>query len=370
MHPLGLGVKQPELALRSPDFYSNGIFWSLRLYLKEDPKSDVGVFLQSYCDSRNSQTRKLEIAVKFTMYVVTTATDNICHSSGQELQTLDSTFILGHKMGCFSISQEKLMSRPFLYIPDNVLTIGCELNWAFQSQNMGTLPSPKNPFPLKPNSLDKFFNNPKFNDVKISTGGKVFHATKWVLCDASDVFEQLIFSESPDGRNTINIEDINPVAFEGVLRYIFSKVLPDLHIEEHAEDWFKITHKFELHALQNVLQKGFFLQLKPSNAIMCLKTADRYSVADLRPKCKQYLRENWNEVAANHGLEKFTICHATATVEDYAELLKSFALVNEITESFPGRIKSRLFKARKSKPDSDSFIAFFIKPIVLEFFYL
>lgn len=66
---------KPELALRSPDFYSNGIFWSFRLYLKEDPKSDVGVFLQSYCDSRNFQTRKLEIAVKFTMYVVTTATD-------------------------------------------------------------------------------------------------------------------------------------------------------------------------------------------------------------------------------------------------------------------------------------------------------
>ncbi len=68
---------KPELALSSPDFYFDGIFWSFRLYLKEDPKSDVGLFLQSYCDSdsRTFQTRKLEIAVKFTMYVVTIATD-------------------------------------------------------------------------------------------------------------------------------------------------------------------------------------------------------------------------------------------------------------------------------------------------------
>lgn len=151
-------------------------------------------------------------------------------------------------MGSFSISQDKLLSHPFLYIPDNVLTIGCELNWAIHKENMETLPSPKNPFPLKPNSLDKFFNNPKFNDVKISTGGKIFHATKWVLCDASEIFEQLMFLESPDQINIL--EDINPDAFEGVLRYMFCKVLPDLQLEEHAEDWFKITHIFELRALQ------------------------------------------------------------------------------------------------------------------------
>lgn len=58
-------------------------------------------------------------------------------------------------MGSFSISQEKLLSHPFLYIPDNVLTIGCELNWAIHKENMETLPSPKNPCPIKPNSLDK-----------------------------------------------------------------------------------------------------------------------------------------------------------------------------------------------------------------------
>lgn len=67
---------KPELSLSSPDFYLNGIFWSFRLYLKEDPKSDVGLLLQSYCDySRTFQKRNLKIAVNFTMYVVTTATD-------------------------------------------------------------------------------------------------------------------------------------------------------------------------------------------------------------------------------------------------------------------------------------------------------
>lgn len=175
---------------------------------------------------------------------------SISYSSGPELKTLDSTSKHGNGMGVLFIMKEKLLSHPFLYIPDNVLTIGCELNWAYHFQNMETLPSPKNPFPLKPNSFEKLFNNPKFNDLKISTGGQIFNTSKLILCEASDVFEQLIFSESPDGRNTIHIEDINADAFAGVLRYILCKVLPDLQLDKHAEDWLKITHKFKLHALQ------------------------------------------------------------------------------------------------------------------------
>ncbi len=174
--------------------------------------------------------------------------NSIWHSSELELKTLDSTSKHGNVMGVFFISKEKLLNHPFLYIPDNVLTIACELNWALRSQNMETLPFPTTPFPLKPNNFERFFNNPKFNDLKISTGGQIFYACKLLLCEASDIFEQLIFSESP--TNTIHIEDINAAAFKGVLRYISCKVLPDLQLEEDAEDWLKITQKFKLYALQ------------------------------------------------------------------------------------------------------------------------
>ncbi len=60
---------------------------------------------------------------------------------------------------------------------------------------------------------------------------------------------------------------------------------------------------------------------------MCLKTADKYSIADLRKKCKQYIQENWKEVVANHGLAKFTSC------PDIEELQKSVELLAEVTES-------------------------------------
>jgi hypothetical protein len=66
---------------------------------------------------------------------------------------------------------------------------------------------------------------------------------------------------------------------------------------------------------------------------MCLKTADKYSIADLRKKCIQYIQENWNEVVANHGVAKFTSC--PDNTHNIEELQKSVELLAEVTENLP-----------------------------------
>lgn len=178
-----------------------------------------------------------------------------------EQKSIDSSSTHGTEIGGnYFIKRETLLRHPFVFTPDNVLTVGCQLTWAFRKENMTPLPTPVNPFPMKANSFEKFFNDPQFNDLKITAGGKDFYASKVLLSEASDVFEKIVKELPQSVRNSIDVNDVDVNAFENVLRFIYCKAIPDLKLFPDAENWLKIADKFHLHKLK-VNDKAIFFGL-------------------------------------------------------------------------------------------------------------
>lgn len=67
-----------ESIIVSPHFLFDGIFWAIKLRIKEDPKSNIDVFLVSYIgrDPVTLEEKTIEIAAKFCLYVLGNVFDN------------------------------------------------------------------------------------------------------------------------------------------------------------------------------------------------------------------------------------------------------------------------------------------------------
>lgn len=74
---LKMPFRKPQLILSSPHFYFDGLFWSFKLHLNEDPNRDIGLYLQSFCgpDPITNRHRQIEIDARFFLYVVTDVPD-------------------------------------------------------------------------------------------------------------------------------------------------------------------------------------------------------------------------------------------------------------------------------------------------------
>jgi hypothetical protein len=67
---LKMALRKPELVLSSPHFFFDGLFWSFKLHLNDDPYRDIGLYLQSYCGS-DTNHKLIEIDASFFLFVET-----------------------------------------------------------------------------------------------------------------------------------------------------------------------------------------------------------------------------------------------------------------------------------------------------------
>jgi hypothetical protein len=70
---LKMALRKPELVLNSPHFFFDGLFWSFKLHVNDDPGRNIGLYLQSYCgpDPLIAQDRQIEIDARFYLFVET-----------------------------------------------------------------------------------------------------------------------------------------------------------------------------------------------------------------------------------------------------------------------------------------------------------
>jgi hypothetical protein len=178
-----------------------------------------------------------------------------------EKKLIDSSSTHGTNIGgsCF-IQKPKLLEHPFAFVPDNVLTVGCQLIWRTHKELLTTFPALANPFPVKANSFEKCFNQPKYNDLKIIVGDTKFYGSKLLLSEASDVFQDIVEKLPESAANSIEVNDVDVKAFENVLRFIHFKAIPDLQLAADAENWLKIADKFHFLTLK-VNDKTIFFGL-------------------------------------------------------------------------------------------------------------
>ncbi len=154
------------------------------------------------------------------------------------------------------VNREQLISCAFTRLPNNVLTIGCELSWCYDiGQDNFDFESPTTfSFQSKPSGLLTFFNDPIYNQFIIEIGEKTLYASKLLLAQKNSVFRALFansgFLDSQQ-KNSIRIDDVDPEAFEGVLKYWYTEAIPNIEPSQ-AKEWLKICDRYDISSLKVV----------------------------------------------------------------------------------------------------------------------
>ncbi len=70
--------RNAESIIVSPHFFFRGLFWAIKLRIKEDPNSNIEVFLVSYIgrDPVTLEEKTIEIAARFFLYVLANVSDD------------------------------------------------------------------------------------------------------------------------------------------------------------------------------------------------------------------------------------------------------------------------------------------------------
>ncbi|XP_033212144.1 speckle-type POZ protein-like [Belonocnema kinseyi] len=185
--------------------------------------------------------------------------------------------------------------------PD-ILTIGVEIRTYFHSEVTHLTSIPKQVplidkqvpiIDLESRSLiadiATYFEDPTFKDVSFFIRNKEFTAHKNILASRSEVFATMFRVKMSEGLTSkVEVEDIEPVIFEKMLRFIYSDKVDDLKPAE-ASPLFFAAHKYDLEKLKNICIKSLYENLSIENVIQTLLLADLYSLGKLRESAMKFL---------------------------------------------------------------------------------
>lgn len=123
---------------------------------------------------------------------------------------------------------------------------------------------------------EKLFENMKYADVTIKTGGREFLAHKAILASRSQVFDAM-FQHSTKEKlsNRVEIEDIQPDVFGQLLRFIYTGRLSLTTMEAMAVGLYAAADKYFLDQLKAECEDHLIRRMSPENCIQLLLDADR-----------------------------------------------------------------------------------------------
>ncbi|XP_051173127.1 speckle-type POZ protein homolog [Leptopilina boulardi] len=176
--------------------------------------------------------------------------------------------------------------------PSNSLMIKCNVIEFYISSN-------ENPgFHRCPLSID--LNNLRheklLTDFTFNVGESSFKVHKAILSVRSPVFRAMFKQNlSEKTKNVINIPDIHPVAFNEMLRFIYTGNVKDL--KNYSFEILEAADKYQIEELKEMCEKVFCdITIREAPSILLL--ADRHNAKNLRAKALKFIRQNIKESIA------------------------------------------------------------------------
>ena len=160
------------------------------------------------------------------------------------------------------------------------------------SKYYGMLPAPPRPSRLQRN-LEKLFETGVDTDVTFLVQGEKFTAHKNLLSARCSYFERMFHSQMKESlSNEIEVTDISPAAFKGMLHFIYSGQTPE-YSEETSLELLSAADKYGIDDLSETCETIICSNLQPKNVIDALLLAVRLGCTQLQAEAtgvfKQYL---------------------------------------------------------------------------------
>lgn len=149
------------------------------------------------------------------------------------------------------------------------------------------------------------YNDTESSDITISCGNREFNVHKVILIHRSPVFQAMFRNDMLEkSSNTINIEDIDPEAFEVFLRFLYTG---QASIEvKQAAGVFEACEKYQLSDLKEMCLITMQENITVEACVETLLVADKFSLHDLRNKTLSFIKKNIPKVINSPAWEKMT----------------------------------------------------------------
>ncbi|XP_062553078.1 speckle-type POZ protein-like [Armigeres subalbatus] len=135
----------------------------------------------------------------------------------------------------------------------------------------------------------------KYTDITIMVGAKPIQAHRFMLATHSPVFEAMLSSDMPEGRqNQITINDFEYNVIEELINFIYSDATPNL--EQLACSLFKAADKYGMDRLKARCEKVLCGKITVNNVLKLQVLAELYDAKLLKQMVKHFIVENIAEL--------------------------------------------------------------------------
>jgi len=133
--------------------------------------------------------------------------------------------------------------------------------------------------------------------ILVAKDGKEFKAHRNVLSATSPFFVKLLQSEMKEKKEgVVRFEDISATILEDVLEFVYTGSV-EIHDEQNAKDLIVAADYLLLECLKTFSGRFLEQQLTSSNCISTFYFAEKYKCAELVPKSRKFVHDNFASVA-------------------------------------------------------------------------
>ncbi|XP_051172677.1 speckle-type POZ protein-like [Leptopilina boulardi] len=210
------------------------------------------------------------------------------------LKLADDLNAFGLKDNCFlfikSNLKEVVASEEFKTLTDRYMHLLLQVaedffvnSWTTNkidtSENMNETIQEKN------DGFETFLNQEIWSDVEIHNGGKIYRAHKLILSAKSLFFKNILIEL--EGNAKIEINDVDPLVFYELLRFIYSGSVENL--DDMAYELLLAADKYQIPTLKIVCERALMLKVNVENVVSMLKIAENRNATVLKERCIVFL---------------------------------------------------------------------------------
>ena len=159
--------------------------------------------------------------------------------------------------------------------------------------------------------LSKLLDTQSMADVTFIVKNEKISADSAIVVSASPVICAMLEKDKFKERRTkiVKIDDLNPLVFKEMLRYLYTGKSPKLDDDEMTEPLFLAAHKYQIDALKDLCEQSLIAKLNMQTVVRYLVVAHLYTASQLLEaslKCLElnktevWTRPEWKELMKNH----------------------------------------------------------------------
>jgi len=273
--------------------------WKLKLYPKGDTPDAAG-YLSVYLSNQTDMPVKARY--EFTILDNSKIRQNKVKSQFTEFRSRPDSW--GFRK---FVSAEYLRNRGAMWLPDDSLTIVCDVSIVGQEKILSGCKFPDETsknlnksrkdkcYKQLSQDLEQSFHSEEFADCKVVCRDREFNCHMFMLSSRSAVFRAM-FSNKMEEATTrkCEIKDLSPEVVEDMLEFIYTGNIPNL--SQGAGELLGAAEKYQLDQLKNMCEDKLCSTTNIDNAVANLVLGDMFQAHHLKKMALSFVVKNMSTV--------------------------------------------------------------------------